>query len=168
MPPKAAFDPNAVHYIFMKVVGGEVAPAAALAPKCSPIGMPPKKVGEDIQKATKDWKGIKVEVEIKVQNKQCEVRVMDTAGPLILKALKEPARDRKKTKNVVHNGKITLDQVIEIAKKLRPKSFAAQFAGTCKEVLGTAVSVGCTIDGKSPKDIQKAIDAGELDVGQDD
>merc|ERR1719189_3518634 len=98
MPPKAAFDPNAIHFIYMKVVGGEVAPAAAL---------PPKKVGEDIQKATKDWKGIKVQVEIKVQNKQSEVRVLDTAGPLILKALKEPPRDRKKTKNVVHNGKIT-------------------------------------------------------------
>merc|ERR1740117_1130887 len=100
MPPKAAHDPLAIHYIFMKVVGGEVAPAAAL---------PPKKVGEDIQKATKDWKGIKVEVEIKVQNKQCEVRVMDTAGPLVLKALKESARDRKKTKNIVHNGKVTMD-----------------------------------------------------------
>ena len=70
MPPKAAFDPNQIHYLTMKVVGGEVAPAAALAPKCSPIGMPPKKVGEDIQKATKDWKGIKVEVLITVQNKQ--------------------------------------------------------------------------------------------------
>ena len=52
---------------------------------------------------------------------------MDTAGPLILKALKEPARDRKKTKNVLHNGKITMDQVIEIAKKMRSKSFAADF-----------------------------------------
>ena len=164
MPPKAAFDPNAVHYIFMKVVGGEVAPAAALAPKCSPIGMPPKKVGEDIQKATKDWKGIKVEVEIKVQNKQCEVRVLDTAGPLILKALKEPARDRKKTKNVLHNEKITMEQVIEIAKKMRPKSFAAEFQGTVKEVLGTAVSVGCSVDGRSPKDVQKQIDNGEVDI----
>ena len=66
MPPKAAFDPNAVHYIFMKVVGGEVAPAAALAPKCSPIGMPPKKVGEDIMKATKGFKGMKIAVEVKV------------------------------------------------------------------------------------------------------
>lgn len=167
MPPKAAFDPNAVHYIFMKVVGGEVAPAAALAPKCSPIGMPPKKVGEDIQKATKDWKGIKVEVEIKVQNKQCEVRVMDTAGPLILKALKEPARDRKKTKNVLHNGKINMDQVIEIAKKMRPKSYSAEFSGTVKEVLGTAVSIGCTIEGKSPKEMQKLIDAGEIDIPEE-
>jgi len=60
MPPKAAFDPLAIYFIYMKVVGEEAPAAAALAPKCSPIGMPPKKVGEDIQKATKGWKGIKV------------------------------------------------------------------------------------------------------------
>lgn len=166
MPPKAAFDPNAIHFITMKVVGGEVAPAAALAPKCSPIGMPPKKVGEDIQKATKDWRGIKVEVEIKVQNKQCEVRVLDTAGPLILKALKEPPRDRKKTKNVLHNGKLSMDAVVEIAKKMRPKSYSASLAGTVKEVLGTCVSVGCTVDGKSPKDVQKAIDNGDVEIAE--
>ena len=91
---------------------------------------------------------------------------MDTAGPLILKALKEPARDRKKTKNVLHNGKITMDQVVEIAKKMRPKSYAAEFSGTVKEVLGTAVSVGCTVDGKSPKDVQKQIANGEIDVAE--
>ena len=166
MPPKAAFDPTQIHYLTMKVVGGEVAPAAALAPKCSPIGMPPKKVGEDIQKATKEWKGIKVEVLITVQNKQAEVKVLDTAGPLILKALKEPPRDRKKVKNVVHNGKIPMDTIVEIAKKMRPKSMAAEFSGTVKEVLGTCVSVGCTVDGQNPKDVQKKIDSGELEVAE--
>ena len=164
MPPKPGFDPEAVHYIFMKVVGGEVAPAAALAPKCSPIGMPPKKVGEDIQKATKDWKGLKVEVEIRIQNKQSTVTVRPTAAPLILKALKEPARDRKKTKNIVHNGNLKLDQVIEIAKALREKSMAAEFSGTVLEVLGTCVSVGCTVNGDSPKKITAGIKSGEIDV----
>ena len=38
--------------------------AAALAPKCGPIGLPPKKVGEDIQKATSKWRGVKIEIEI--------------------------------------------------------------------------------------------------------
>ena len=52
MPPKAAVDPNEKKYIYLKVVGGEIAAAAALAPKCGPLGLPPKKVGEDIQKAT--------------------------------------------------------------------------------------------------------------------
>lgn len=52
--------------VYMKVVGGEVTSAAALAPKCGPIGLPPKKVGEDIQKATKNWRGVKIEIEIAV------------------------------------------------------------------------------------------------------
>lgn len=90
--------------------------------------------------------------------------VLDTAGPLVLKALKEPPRDRKKTKNVVHNGKLNMDTIITIARKMRVKSMAATLAGTVKEVLGTCVSVGCSIDGKSPKDVQHAIDAGEIDV----
>lgn len=48
----------------MKVVGGEVTSAAALAPKCAPLGLPPKTVGDAIQKATTAWKGTKIEIEI--------------------------------------------------------------------------------------------------------
>ena len=72
MPPKPAGkpgEPEEIKYLYMKVVGGEVTSAAALAPKCGPIGLPPKKVGEDIQKATAKWKGIKIEIEIAVQNR---------------------------------------------------------------------------------------------------
>lgn len=57
-----------------------------------------------------------------------------------------------------------MDDIIDIAKKLRPKSMSIEFAGTVKEVLGTAVSLGCTIDGKSPKEVTSLIDAGEIEV----
>merc|ERR1712130_348688 len=40
-----------------------------------------------------------------------------TSAPLLIKALKETPRDRKKVKNIVHNGKITLDQVVDIPSK---------------------------------------------------
>merc|ERR1719262_1589576 len=106
MPPKAPLDPNEKKYIFMKVVGGEIAAAAALAPRCAPVGLAPKKVGEDIQKATKDWKGIKIYIEIMVQNRQATVTIVPTAAPSDIKALKEPARDRKKEKNREHKGKL--------------------------------------------------------------
>ena len=153
MPAKAAIDPLEKKYIYMKCVGGEIAAAAALAPRCAPVGLAPKKVGEDIQKATKDWKGIKVYIEIMVQNRQATVSIIPTAAPLIIKALKEPPRDRKKEKNRVHNGKLTMDQIVQIAKDVRPRSMAAQLQGTVLEVLGTCVSIGCSIDGQSPKDI---------------
>jgi large subunit ribosomal protein L12e len=66
MPPKVIADPTEKKFFWMKVVGGEVAAPAALAPKCGPVGLPPKKVGEDIQKATAAWKGIKIYVEVMV------------------------------------------------------------------------------------------------------
>ena len=164
MPPKAVIDPNEQKFIYMKVVGGEITPAAALAPRCAPVGLAPKKVGEDIQKATKDWKGLKIAIEIMVQNRAATISILPTSAPLLIKALKETPRDRKKVKNVVHNGKITMDQVVEIARAMRPKSMAAGFSGTVLEILGTAVSIGCTIDGKHPKDVQKSIQKGEIVV----
>ena len=148
----------------MKVVGGEVTSAAALAPKVAPIGLPPKKVGEDIQKATAKWKGVKIQIEIMVLNRQCTVKVLPTAAPLLIEALKEPGRDRKKTKNVQHNGNIKFDDVLKIAKTMREagKSMAVGIDGTVKEILGTAVSLGCTVDGKSPKEVTALVDEGEI------
>uniref|UniRef100_A0A3Q7GVZ6 Large ribosomal subunit protein uL11 C-terminal domain-containing protein n=1 Tax=Solanum lycopersicum TaxID=4081 RepID=A0A3Q7GVZ6_SOLLC len=43
------------------------------------------------------------------------VSVVPSAAALVIKALKEPERDRKKTKNTKHNRNITLEVVIEIA-----------------------------------------------------
>ena len=36
--------------------------------------------------------------------------------------------------------------------------------GSVKEILGTCVSVGCTVDHKNPRDVQTAIDEGEYDI----
>ena len=95
MPPK--FDPNAVLNVYVRAVGGEIGDASSLAPKIGPLGLSPKKVGEDIAKATgKDWKGLRVTVKLVVQNRQAKVEVVPTASALVIKALKEPVRDRKK------------------------------------------------------------------------
>lgn len=83
----------------MRAVGGEPGSAAVLAPKCGPLGVSPKKVGDDMAKATKDWKGLKVTVKITIQNRQATCEVIPSAAVLLIQALKEPVRDRKKTKN---------------------------------------------------------------------
>jgi large subunit ribosomal protein L12e len=68
------------------------------------------------------------------------------------------------TKNIKHSGSITLKQVIEIARTMRFKSLAKELSGTVREILGTAYSVGCSVDGKHPRDILAAIDAGDIDL----
>ena len=162
MPPK--FDPNEVSYVYMRAMGGEVGATSSLAPKIGPLGLSPKRVGDDIAKGTKDWKGQRVTVKLTIQNRKATVSVVPTASALVIKALKEPARDRKKEKNILHNGDITFNDVIEIAKQMRGRSMARRMVGTVKEILGTAQSVGCTVDGKHPHDWIEAIDDGEVEV----
>ena len=65
-----------------------------------------------------------------------------------MQALKEPPRDRKKVKNIKHNGNITMDDIINAARVMRPRSNSRYLSGVMKEILGTAQSVGCTIDGQ--------------------
>jgi large subunit ribosomal protein L12e len=78
--------------------------------------------------------------------------------------LSEPPRDRKKEKNIRHTGNIPLDEIFNIARIMRPRSLAKTLAGTVKEILGTAQSVGCTIDGQPPHDIIDQINSGDIEV----
>ncbi|EFA07030.1 large ribosomal subunit protein uL11 [Tribolium castaneum] len=165
MPPK--FDPNEVKLVYLRCVGGEVGATSSLAPKIGPLGLSPKKVGDDIAKGTADWKGLKITVQLKIQNRQATISVVPSAASLIIKALKEPPRDRKKQKNIKHSGNITLDDVISIARQMRPRSMAKNLSGTVKEVLGTAQSVGCTIDGKLPHDVIDEVNDGSVEIPEE-
>ncbi len=89
--------------MILRAVGGEVGATSSLAPKIGPLGLvcspqyrvrqyqvvvielclfllqSPKKVGDDIAKATQEWKGLKVTVKLTVQNRQAKVsRYMPT------------------------------------------------------------------------------------------
>ena len=102
-------------------------------------------------------------VRLTIQNRQAAVSVVPSASSLVIKALKEPPRDRKKEKNIKHTKSIPFDEIVEIARKLRYKSLAKELKGTVKEVLGTAFSVGCQVDGKSPKVVSEEVESGEYE-----
>ena len=106
----------------VRVTGGEAPGGSSLAPKIGPLGLvrgsavrwiflcvclffqSPKKVGDDIAKSTSDWKGMRVTVKLTVQNRNAKIEVIPSASSLVIKALKEPARDRKKQKNSMTFG----------------------------------------------------------------
>merc|ERR1711997_1155226 len=105
MPPK--FDPNEVKIVCLRAVGGEVGATSSLAPKVGPLGLSPKKIGDDI---------VKVTAQLRIQNRQATCSVVPSAAALVIKALKEPPRDRKKVKNIQHSGNITMDDIIAAAR----------------------------------------------------
>lgn len=85
--------------MYLRVYGGENVPPAIVAPKVGKLGISPKIVTDAILKATGPYKGLRVTVKVAVQNRQATAEIVPSASTLIIKALKEPARDRKKTKN---------------------------------------------------------------------
>lgn len=108
-------------------------------------------------------KGLRVTVKLTIQNRQAAVSVVPSASSLVIRALKEPPRDRKKEKNIKHSKSIPMDEIINIARTMRFKSLAKDLKGTVKEVLGTAFSVGCQVDGRSPKEISDDIESGAIE-----
>lgn len=162
-PPNA----NAVTIVYLRAVGGEAGATSSLAPKIGPLGLSPKKVGDDIAKATADWKGLKVTCKLTIINRQATIEVVPSAASLIIKALKEPPRDRKKVKNIKHSGNLTFDEIVAIGKTMRARSQARKLQGTILEVLGTSQSVGCTVEGCRPHDIIDKIKAGQIAVPEE-
>lgn len=86
-------------------------------------------------------KGLRVTVKLTIQNRQAAVSVVPSASSLVIRALKEPPRDRKKEKNIKHSKSIPLDEIIEIARIMRSRSLAKELRGVTLEILGTAFSV---------------------------
>lgn len=82
-------------------------------------------------------------------------------------SLAEPPRDRKKEKNIKHSGNIPLDEIIDIARIMKSKSLAKDLAGCVKEILGTAQSVGCTVEGRPPHDIIDDINSEDIDIPEE-
>ena len=165
--PAAGGGSDEMKFITMKVVGGEPPSNAVLSAKLAPFGCNTKKAGETISKGTQEYTNIRIYVKLSIQSREIKnVEVMPTCCAYIIKALKEPKRQRKKEKGAVfkHTGNLSFEQIKKIAENMRPKSLAREMKGTIKEVLGSCVAVGITVDGKSPKDVQKEVDAGKYKI----
>ena len=150
---------NAETVIAFRVEGGIVGSASTLAPKIGPLGLNPKKTGDDIAKATKEWLGQKITVRLVIKQRKATVFVVPSAAALLIRELgiHEPAEDEF----VSHAQDITMEQIYSCAKVMRERSMAREFSGTVREILGTARSLACTVDGKTPQSWIEAIKAGE-------
>eukprot|EP00178_Gracilaria_changii_P008165 TRINITY_DN2517_c1_g1_i1.p2 TRINITY_DN2517_c1_g1~~TRINITY_DN2517_c1_g1_i1.p2 ORF type:complete len:105 (-),score=15.83 TRINITY_DN2517_c1_g1_i1:31-345(-) len=103
-------------------------------------------------------------VQLKCQNRAAEITVQPSSSALLIKELGGYERDRKKVKNVTHKGNLTFEQIKKVSKVIDEKSMAKNFAGTVKQVLGTCLSLGCTVDKQNPRQVIAKINNGELKV----
>ena len=143
------------------VNGGLATAGPPLGPALGPLGINIMAVVNKINELTKDYAGMKVPVKISVDvdDKTFEVIVgTPTASALIVSELK--VEKGSGTPNTAKIGNLTMEQVVRIAKIKRHELLAQTLQLAAKEMLGTCVSMGVTVEGKDPREVQKEIDAG--------
>jgi len=143
------------------VPGGKATPGPPLGPALGPLGVPVPKIIQAINEKTKDFEGMQVPVKVIVDpaTKEFEIEV---GIPPVSALIKKELGIEKGTKDGSAVGNLTLEQVIKIARMKRAQSLAKELKGVVKEVIGTCVSMGVTIEGKPAKEFIKEVDKLEI------
>ena len=147
------------------VAGGQATGGPPLGPALGPTGINIMAVVTRINELTKDYAGMKVPVKISVntEDKTFEVTVgVPTSSALLVSELK--IEKGSGTPNSAKVGDINMEQIVRIAKIKRPELLAKTLKGAAKEIMGTCVSVGVTVEGKDPREAQKEVDEGKFDA----
>ncbi len=149
------------------VPGGKATPGPPLGPVIGPLGLNVKQVVDKINEATKEFDGLSVPVKIIVHDdRSFEIVVgVPPTSALIKKELGIEKGSSKTGREFVADLK--LEQVIKIAKMKKPEMLSYTMKAAVKEVLGTCVSMGVTVEGKHPKEVQKEIDEGKVEVAEE-
>ena len=149
------------------VSGGKASPGPPLGLAIGPLGLNVKQVVDKINEATKDYEGLNVPVKIIVhEDRSFEIQVgVPPTSALIKKELGLEKGSKNPGKEFV--GNLSFEQLVKIARIKRAQSLSYTLKGAVKEVLGTCVSMGITVDGKNPKEVIKEIDDGQIEIPED-
>jgi large subunit ribosomal protein L11 len=146
------------------VSGGQATAGPPLGPALGPLGLNVLAVVNKINELTKDYAGMKVPVKVVVnpETKEFEVIVgTPTTSALIVSELKiEKGSGAPNTQKV---GNLSMEQIIRISKIKRPELLSKTLKSATKEILGTCVSMGVTVEGKDPREVIREIDEGKYD-----
>ena len=150
--------------IKLLVEGGSMKPGPALSQKLGPIGINISQVIQKVNDATKDFKGLKVPVELDVNTSTKEFGV-NVFSPPVSELLKKELGIEKgsgiQKKMQVANASI--EQIISISKSKLPNLLCKDLKAAVKTVIGSCVSLGILIENKPASEVEKQIDEGKYD-----
>ena len=144
--------------------GGAMKPGPALSQKLGPAGIPLNKVIEEINNATKGFKGLTVPVELDVDvgTKEFEVKVFSPPVSGLLKkelGIEKGSGIQKK----MQVGNLAIEQIISIAKSKLPNLLCKDLKSAVKTIVGSCVSLGILVENKPASEVGRQIDEGEYD-----
>ncbi|MDD5191538.1 MAG: 50S ribosomal protein L11 [Candidatus Nanoarchaeia archaeon] len=150
--------------IKLLIDGGSMKPGPAIAQQLGPLGINMGKVISDVNSATSDFKGMKVPVELNINEKTKSFTVKTFSPPTseLLKKelnLEKGTADHKKVKV----GNASIEDIIKITKIKFPDMLQKEFKSAVKSVLGTCKSIGILVENSEAKDLIKEVEGGKFD-----
>ena len=145
------------------VEGGKASPKPPLGPQLSELKLDIGKVIAEINEKTKDFAVMQVPVEIIVnEDKTFEIKVgTPPVSSLVKKELGVEKLAKEPGKEFV--GDLKFEQLVKITKMKLDALGTKDIKKAVKQVLGSLVSMGVSVEGKHPKEIQKELDEGGWD-----
>ena len=146
------------------VTGGEASAGPPLGPALGPIGVNIMQVINAINEETKEFKGMKIPVTVSVDTdtKKWEIKVgIPSAAALLLK--EAGIQKGSATSGSEWIGDVTADVITKVAKIKLESSYASSLKSVAKEIVGTCVSLGIKIEGKTPKEFTAEINEDKWD-----
>jgi large subunit ribosomal protein L11 len=145
------------------VPGGKATAGPPLGPALGPLGINVKAVVDEINKRTSTFNGMQVPVKVVVDEKK-NFTITVGIPPTTALIKKEVGIEKGSPEpNVKVVGNLPFDAAVRIARMKLEGMLSYELKTAVKEVIGTCVSMGVTIDGKRAKEILAAIDAGAYD-----
>ncbi len=147
------------------VEGGKASAGPPLGPALGPLGVNIMQIINTINDKTKQFGGMKVPVKVIIDSKTKNFEIEVGTPPASSLILRELGLDKGSGSAGTHKiGNLTIDQAIKVANMKHDNLLGKQLKSKTKEVVGTCVSMGITVEGKKPQEIQKAIDEGKYDT----
>jgi len=153
-----------VKVLRFQIEGGKASPEPPLGPALSDVGLNVSEVVDKLNEITKPYEGLTVDVKIIVDLDTKSYRIelgLPTTTSLLLKfaGASEPSGDP------AHNkvGDIKMEDVIKVAIMKKPEMNAKSLKAAVKCILGSARSIGLTVEGKDPKDVVREVEQGVYD-----
>ena len=144
--------------------GGEMKPGPALSQKLGPLGININQVIQKVNEATKDFKGMKVPIELDINPSTQEFEV-NVFSPPVSELLKKELGIEKGSgaQKKFQQANASIEQIISIARTKLPNLLCKDLKSAVKTVIGTCVSLGILVESKPAKEIEQEINEGKYD-----
>ncbi len=150
--------------IKLLIDGGDMKPGPAIAQQLGPIGINMGQVISKVNEATKEFKGMKVPVNLEINEKTKEFTVQTSSPPtseLIKKELNlEKGTSAHKIQKV---GNASIEDIIKITKIKYSDMLEKEFKTAVKSVLGTCASIGILVENQNSNELIRKIESGRFE-----